>query len=239
MVFLSVFGGLRFKSECSMILLMSFPAAMGEGTGCGSRTVTFGYPVRARWRAVEQPQVPAPTISICDCAESGAIGIFRAMYVDIKKCQDENQSPMRGCALSVITPVYQASIQSTQTGIIIIKPYYRFLTIPAGPSRLPLCRHLRILYGLIISLSGLVVDILRLNLLLVYDIASKSCTTGITPVVSYQDSQGLSSTGHWLLSVLSQYVLWEGLLSYSEPAAFVVVYNYAFFQYRFHETYPG
>lgn len=80
---------------------------------------------------------------------------------------------MRGCALSVITPAYQASIQSTQTGIIIIKPYYRFLTIPAGPSRLPLCRHLRILYGLTISLSGLVVDILRLNRLLVYDVASK------------------------------------------------------------------
>lgn len=80
--FLSVSVGLRFKSKCSMILLMSFPAAMGEGTECGSKTVTFRYPLRARCRAVEQPQVPAPTISMLDCKESGAIGIvFGAMSI--------------------------------------------------------------------------------------------------------------------------------------------------------------
>lgn len=49
-----------------MILLISFPAAMGEGTGCGSSTRTFVYPRRARCRAAEQPQVPAPTIKMED-----------------------------------------------------------------------------------------------------------------------------------------------------------------------------
>lgn len=29
-----------FSSLCSMILLISFPAAMGDGTWCGSRTMT-------------------------------------------------------------------------------------------------------------------------------------------------------------------------------------------------------
>ena len=82
MAFLSVSVSLRFKSKCSMILLMSFPAAMGDGTGCGSRTVTFRYPLRARCRAVEQPQVPAPTIIMLDCKESGAIGIvFSAVSI--------------------------------------------------------------------------------------------------------------------------------------------------------------
>lgn len=45
---------------------MSFPAAIGDGTGCGSNTVTYLYPRRTRWSAVEQPQVPAPTMSIED-----------------------------------------------------------------------------------------------------------------------------------------------------------------------------
>lgn len=46
----------------STILFTSLPAEIGDGIGYGSRTVTFLYPRRARCKAVEQPQVPPPTI---------------------------------------------------------------------------------------------------------------------------------------------------------------------------------
>lgn len=57
---------------------MSFPAEMAEGTGYGSRTVTFVYPRRAKWRAVDEPHVPAPMTSRGDVFESDMVIIERA-----------------------------------------------------------------------------------------------------------------------------------------------------------------
>jgi len=45
---------------------MSFPADIAEGTSYGSSTVTFLYPLLAKWSAVEAPQVPQPTTRIGD-----------------------------------------------------------------------------------------------------------------------------------------------------------------------------
>lgn len=53
-------------------LLTSLPAEMAEGTGYGSSTVTFLYPLRASQRAVDEPQVPQPTMRIL--VEAGSIG---------------------------------------------------------------------------------------------------------------------------------------------------------------------
>lgn len=53
-------------------LLTSLPAEMADGTGYGSRTVTFLYPLRASQRAVDEPQVPQPTIRML--VEAGSVG---------------------------------------------------------------------------------------------------------------------------------------------------------------------
>ena len=53
-------------------LLTSLPAEMAEGTGYGSRTVTFLYPLRASQRAVDEPQVPQPTTRML--VEAGSVG---------------------------------------------------------------------------------------------------------------------------------------------------------------------
>lgn len=53
-------------------LLTSLPAEMAEGTGYGSSTVTFLYPLRASQRAVDEPQVPQPTMRIL--VEAGSVG---------------------------------------------------------------------------------------------------------------------------------------------------------------------
>ena len=57
----------------STYLLTSLPAEMAEGTGYGSRTVTFLYPLRASQRAVDEPQVPQPTIRML--VEAGSVGL--------------------------------------------------------------------------------------------------------------------------------------------------------------------
>ena len=54
-------------------LLTSLPAEMAEGTGYGSRTVTFLYPLRASQRAVDEPQVPQPTMRML--VEAGSLGL--------------------------------------------------------------------------------------------------------------------------------------------------------------------
>ena len=53
-------------------LLTSLPAEMAEGTGYGSSTVTFLYPLRASQRAVDEPQVPQPTIRTL--VDAGSVG---------------------------------------------------------------------------------------------------------------------------------------------------------------------
>jgi hypothetical protein len=53
-------------------LLTSLPAEMAEGTGYGSSTVTFLYPLRASQRAVDEPQVPQPTMRML--VEAGSVG---------------------------------------------------------------------------------------------------------------------------------------------------------------------
>jgi hypothetical protein len=45
---------------------------MADGTGYGSSTVTFLYPLRASQRAVDEPQVPQPTMRIL--VEAGSVG---------------------------------------------------------------------------------------------------------------------------------------------------------------------
>jgi hypothetical protein len=57
----------------STYLLTSLPAEMAEGTGYGSRTVTFLYPLRASQRAVDEPQVPQPTMRML--VEAGSLGL--------------------------------------------------------------------------------------------------------------------------------------------------------------------
>lgn len=54
-------------------LLTSLPAEMAEGTGYGSSTVTFLYPLRASQRAVDEPQVPQPTMRML--VEAGSVGL--------------------------------------------------------------------------------------------------------------------------------------------------------------------
>ena len=54
-----------------MILFMSFPAEMAEGTSYESSIVTYLYPLRARWSAVELPQVPQPMIRMV--VEEGSV----------------------------------------------------------------------------------------------------------------------------------------------------------------------
>ena len=54
-------------------LLTSLPAEMAEGTGYGSSTVTFLYPLRASQRAVDEPQVPQPTMRML--VEAGSLGL--------------------------------------------------------------------------------------------------------------------------------------------------------------------
>lgn len=51
-------------SPPDMILLLSVPAEMGEGTGYGSMTVTSLYPRRPSSRAVDVPHAPPPTTRI-------------------------------------------------------------------------------------------------------------------------------------------------------------------------------
>jgi hypothetical protein len=46
---------------------------MAEGTGYGSKTVTFLYPLRASQRAVDEPQVPQPTMRML--VEAGSLGL--------------------------------------------------------------------------------------------------------------------------------------------------------------------
>jgi len=53
-------------------LLTSLPAEMADGTGYGSNTVTFLYPLRASQRAVDEPHVPQPTIRMLE--DAGLIG---------------------------------------------------------------------------------------------------------------------------------------------------------------------
>ena len=53
-------------------LLTSLPAEMAEGTGYGSSTVTSLYPLRASQRAVDDPQVPQPTMRML--VEAGSVG---------------------------------------------------------------------------------------------------------------------------------------------------------------------
>jgi len=55
----------------STYLLTSLPAEMAEGTGYGSITVTFLYPLRASQRAVDEPQVPQPTMRML--VEAGSV----------------------------------------------------------------------------------------------------------------------------------------------------------------------
>ena len=57
----------------STYLLTSLPAEMAEGTGYGSKTVTFLYPLRASQRAVDEPQVPQPTMRML--VEAGSLGL--------------------------------------------------------------------------------------------------------------------------------------------------------------------
>lgn len=57
----------------STYLLTSLPAEMVEGTGYGSSTVTFLYPLRASQRAVDEPQVPQPTMRML--VEAGSVGL--------------------------------------------------------------------------------------------------------------------------------------------------------------------
>lgn len=54
-------------------LLTSLPAEMAEGTGYGSSTVTFLYPLRASQSAVDEPQVPQPTMRML--VEAGSVGL--------------------------------------------------------------------------------------------------------------------------------------------------------------------
>jgi hypothetical protein len=65
-------------------LLTSLPAEMAEGTGYGSSTVTFLYPLRASQRAVEDPHVPQPTMRMLDEAGSVGASLVEAMmhYAD-------------------------------------------------------------------------------------------------------------------------------------------------------------
>lgn len=57
---------------------------MAEGTGYGSNTVTFLYLLRASQRAVDEPQVPQPTMRILVDAASVGLGLLEAMvfYTD-------------------------------------------------------------------------------------------------------------------------------------------------------------
>lgn len=57
----------------STYLLTSLPAEMADGTGYGSSTVTFLYPLRASQRAVDEPQVPQPTMRML--VEAGSLGL--------------------------------------------------------------------------------------------------------------------------------------------------------------------
>ena len=57
----------------STYLLTSLPAEMTDGTGYGSSTVTFLYPLRASQRAVDEPQVPQPTMRML--VEAGSLGL--------------------------------------------------------------------------------------------------------------------------------------------------------------------
>jgi hypothetical protein len=65
-------------------LLTSLPAEMAEGTGYGSSTVTFLYPLRASQRAVDDPQVPQPTMRMLDVAGSVEVRLLGAIvdFVD-------------------------------------------------------------------------------------------------------------------------------------------------------------
>ena len=60
-------------------LLTSLPAEIAEGTGYGSSTVTFLYPLRASQRAVDEPQVPQPTMRMLDDAGSAGLRVWDAM----------------------------------------------------------------------------------------------------------------------------------------------------------------
>lgn len=70
----------------------AFPAETGDGTGHGSSTVTFLYPLRASYSAVEAPQVLHPTISILLVAESRTAVMLRQqiqlskMMIALKNC---------------------------------------------------------------------------------------------------------------------------------------------------------
>lgn len=85
--------------------------------------------------------------------------------------------------------------------------FHRLLSIPAGPSHLSLWRHLRFLYRLIIARSGITVVLLRMNRMLVYDTAYRVALHGITPADSYHYFLLRFSTGHCLLSLLSEWTL--------------------------------
>ena len=61
----------RQPEVMSTYLLTSLPAEMAEGTGYGSSTVTFLYPLRASQRAVDEPQVPQPTMIML--VEAGSV----------------------------------------------------------------------------------------------------------------------------------------------------------------------
>ena len=63
----------RQPEVMSTYLLTSLPAEMAEGTGYGSSTVTFLYPLRASQRAVDEPQVPQPTMRML--VEAGSLGL--------------------------------------------------------------------------------------------------------------------------------------------------------------------
>jgi hypothetical protein len=50
-----------------MILLRSFPAAVGEGKVCASSTVMLLYPRLASWYDIDVPHVPPPMTRILEC----------------------------------------------------------------------------------------------------------------------------------------------------------------------------
>ena len=67
-------------------LLTSLPAEMAEGTGYGSSTVTLLYPLLASQRAVDDPQVPQPTMSML--VEAGSVGgsLLEVMMLYAETC---------------------------------------------------------------------------------------------------------------------------------------------------------
>ena len=60
-------GDARYNNQKNVLLLISVLAASAAGSSeARSSTVTFLYPRQRRWRAVEIPKHPLPTITIFD-----------------------------------------------------------------------------------------------------------------------------------------------------------------------------